>query len=152
MTDRGKSIFDGDTGIMVGIGNNITATDETIDCCAANLIDTSVLEVHIQGITFSNMAARWFFTKNAALYGAIVGNGYKRAIFNRATGFIEYGMEKFSTSDRTMIYEGRGRRKKITATDFSAICHSVVEISPNNGCISSNREFTFGDISSAGNN
>ena len=134
---------------MVGIGNNITATVETIDCCAAN---TSVLEVHIQGIAFSNMATLWLFTNNAAIYGAIVGNGYKRAIFNRATGFIGYGMEKFSTSDRTMIYEGRGRRKKITATDFSVIYHSVVEISPNNGCISSNREFTFGDISIAGNN
>ena len=134
---------------MVGIGNNITATVETIDCCAAN---TSVLEVHIQGIAFSNMATLWLFTKNAAIYGAIVGNGYKRAIFNRATGFIGYGMEKFSTSDRTMIYDGRGRRKKITATDFSVIYHSVVEISPNNGCISSNREFTFGDISIAGNN
>ena len=97
---------------MVGIGNNITATVETIDCCATNLIDTSALEVHIQGITFSNMATLWLFTKNAAIYGAIVGNGYKRAIFNRATGFIGYGMEKFSTSDRTMIYEGRGRRKK----------------------------------------
>ena len=107
MTDRGKSIFAGDTGLMVGI---------------------------------------------AAIYGAIVGNGYKRAIFNRATGFIGYGMEKFSTSDRTMIYDGRGRRKKITATDFSVIYHSVVEISPNNGCFFSNREFTFGDISSAGNN
>lgn len=103
---------------MVGIGNNITATVETIDCCAANLIDTSVLEVHIQGIAFSNMATLWLFTKNAAIYGAIVGNGYKRAIFNRATGFIGYGMEKFSTSDRTMIYEGRGRRKKITALIF----------------------------------
>lgn len=65
---------------MVGIGNNITATVETIDCCAANLIDTSVLEVHIQGIAFSNMATLWLFTKNAAIYGAIVGNGYKRAI------------------------------------------------------------------------
>lgn len=42
--------------------------------------------------------------------------------------------------------------KKITATDFSVIYHSVVEISPNNGCISSNREFTFSDISIAGNN
>lgn len=50
-----------------------------------------------------------------------------------------------------MICERR-RRIKITATDFSVIYHSVVEISPNNGCISSNREFTFGDISIAGNN
>ena len=80
---------------MVGIGNNITATVETIDCCAANLIDTSVLEVHIQGIAFSNMATLWLFTKNAALYGAIVGNGYKRAIFNRATDSLDMAWRKF---------------------------------------------------------
>ena len=144
--------MDGDAGIMVGIGNDITAVAEIIDSCIDTLIAAILREIHIQGIAASDSVTRWFFIKNAALYGAIVGNGYKRAIFNRATGFIGYGMEKFSTSDRTMIYEGRGRRKKITATDFSVIYHSVVEISPNNGCISSNREFTFGDISIAGNN
>ena len=148
-----KSIFDGDAGIMVGIGNNITAIDETIDFCVGNLIDTSVLEVHLQGITFSNMDALWFFLKNAALYGTVVGNGrYKRAIFNRAIRFIGYDMEKFSAGDRTMIYEGRERRMKITATDFSVIYHIVGEIPLNNGCIFSNREVALGGISIAGNN
>ena len=90
MTDRGKSIFDGDTGIMGGIGNNITATVETIDCCAANLIDTSVLEVHFQGIAVSDLAILWFFMKNAALYGASVGNG----------------RTKHAAGNCTMIYNG----------------------------------------------
>ena len=138
---------------MVGIGNNITAIDDTIDCCVGNLIDTSVLEVHLQGITVSDLAVCWFFLKNAALYGAGVGNGrYKRAIFNRAIRFIGYDMEKFAAGDGTMIYEGRERRMKITATDFSVIYHIVGEIPPNNGCVFSNREFALGDISSAGNN
>lgn len=107
-----KRNIDGDAGIMVGIGNDITAVAEITDFCIVTLIATILLGIHFQGIAVSDLAILWFFMKNAALYGASVGNGYKRAIFNRATGFIGYGMEKFSTSDRTMIYEGRGRRKK----------------------------------------
>ena len=53
--------MNGDAGIIVGIGNDITAFAETIDFCFGNLIDTRVLEVHIQGITFSNIATRWLF-------------------------------------------------------------------------------------------
>ena len=52
-------------------------------------------------------ATCWFFTKNAALYGAVVGNGrFKRAIFNRASGVIGNGIKKSAAGNSTMIYNG----------------------------------------------
>lgn len=146
-----KKNMDGDAGIMVGIGNDITAVAEIIDSCIVTPIVAILREIHIQGITASDSVTRWFFIKNAALYGAVVGNGRsKRAIFNLAVRFIGNGRKK-AAGNSTMICERRGRRK-LTATDFSVIYHSVVENSPNNDCISSNREFTFGDRFIAGNN
>ena len=77
--------MDGDAGIMVGIGNDITAVAEIIDSCIDTLIAAILREIHIQGIAASDSVTRWFFIKNAALYGAVVGNGRsKRAIFNLA--------------------------------------------------------------------
>ena len=75
--------MDGDAGIMVGIGNDITAVAEIIDSCIVTLIAAILREIHIQGIAVSDLVALWFFLKNAALYGAIVGNGRtKRAAGN----------------------------------------------------------------------
>ena len=75
--------MDGDAGIMVGIGNDITAVAEIIDSCIVTLIAAILREIHIQGIADMDSATCWFFTKNAALYGAIVGNGRtKRAAGN----------------------------------------------------------------------
>ena len=103
---------------MVGIGNNITAPVETIDCWGAKCIDISVLEVQIQGIAASDSATLWFFLKNAALYGAIVGNGrFKRAIFNLAFRFIGNGRRKKAAGNSTMIYNGH----VVNATRYSAI-------------------------------
>lgn len=90
-----KKNMDGDAGIMVGIGNDITAVAEIIDSCIVTPIVAILREIHIQGITASDSVTRWFFIKNAALYGAVVGNGrFKRAIFNRASGVIGNGIKK----------------------------------------------------------
>ena len=63
-------------------------------------------------------ATCWFFTKNAALYGAVVGNGRKkRAILNRASGVIGNGIKKSAAGNSTMIYNVHGVR----ATRYSAI-------------------------------
>ena len=85
-----KKNIDGDAGIMVGIGNDITAAAEITDFCIKTLIAASVLEVHIQGIAVSDLAILWFFMKNAALYGASVGNG----------------RTKHAAGNCTMIYNG----------------------------------------------
>ena len=87
--------MDGDAGIMVGIGNDITAVAEIIDSCIVTLIAAILREIHIQGIAASDSVTRWFFIKNAALYGAVVGNGRsKRAIFNLAVRFIGNGRKR----------------------------------------------------------
>ena len=113
-----KKNMDGDAGIMVGIGNDITAVAEIIDSCIVTPIVAILREIHIQGITASDSVTRWFFIKNAALYGAVVGNGRsKRAIFNRATGFIGNGIMKNAAGNSTMIYNGH----VVTATRYSAI-------------------------------
>ncbi|MBO1310434.1 MULTISPECIES: hypothetical protein [Faecalibacterium] len=78
-----KRNIDGDAGIMVGIGNDITAVAEITDFYIETLIATILLGIHFQGIAVSDLAILWFFMKNAALYGAIVGNGrFKRAAGN----------------------------------------------------------------------
>lgn len=90
-----KRNIDGDAGIMVGIGNDITAVAEITDFCIVTLIAAILLGIHFQGIAVSDLAILWFFMKNAALYGASVGNGRsKRAIFNLAFRFIGYGRYK----------------------------------------------------------
>lgn len=63
-------------------------------------------------------ATCWLFRKNAALYGAIVGNGrFKRAIFNLAFRFIGNGRRKKAAGNSTMIYNGH----EVTVTRYSAI-------------------------------
>ena len=117
MTVKEKNI-DGDAGIMVGIGNDITAVAEITDSCIKNLIAAILREIHIQGIAASDSATLWFFLKNAALYGAIVGNGrFKRAIFNLAFRFIGNGRRKKAAGNSTMIYNGH----VVNATRYSAI-------------------------------
>ena len=94
MTVTEKNI-DADAGIMVGIGNDITAVAEITDSCINNLIAAILREINIQGIAASDSATCWLFSKNAALYDAVVGNGRsKRAIFNLAFRFIGYGRYK----------------------------------------------------------
>lgn len=102
--------MDGDAGIMVGIGNDITAVAEIIDSCIVTLIAAILREIHIQGIAVMDSATCWFFTKNAAIYDAVVGNGRsKRAIFNLAVRFI-------------------GDRREKTATDYCAmVCNSIIK-------------------------
>ncbi|RGB70673.1 hypothetical protein [Faecalibacterium prausnitzii] len=85
-----KKNIDGDAGIMVGIGNDITAVAEINDSCIDTLIAAILREIHIQGIADMDSATCWFFTKNAALYGAIVGNG----------------RTKHAAGNCTMIYNG----------------------------------------------
>ena len=53
--------MDGDAGIMVGIGNDITAVAEIIDSCIDTLIAAILREIHIQGIAASDSVTRWFF-------------------------------------------------------------------------------------------
>ena len=61
--------------------NDITAVAEITDFCIEKA--TILLGIHFQGIAVSDLAILWFFMKNAALYGAIVGNGrFKRAAGN----------------------------------------------------------------------
>lgn len=81
MTVTEKNI-DGDAGIMVGIGNDITAVAEITDSCIETLIAAILREIHIQGIAASDSVTRWFFIKNAALYGAVVGNGRSNVPFS----------------------------------------------------------------------
>ena len=55
--------MDGDAGIMVGIGNDITAVAEIIDSCIATRIAAILREIHIQGIAASDSVTRWFLSK-----------------------------------------------------------------------------------------
>ena len=55
--------MDGDAGIMVGIGNDITAVAEIIDSCIVTLIAAILREVHIQGIADMDSATCWFSRK-----------------------------------------------------------------------------------------
>ena len=113
-----KKNIDGDAGIMVGIGNDITAVAEITDSCIDSLIAAILREIHFLGLAVSDLVALWFFLKNAALYGAIVGNGRtKRAIFNRAIEFIGNGIKKSAAGNSTMIYNGH----VVNATRYSAI-------------------------------
>lgn len=60
MTVKEKNI-DGDAGIMVGIGNDITAVAEITDSCIDTLIAAILREIHFQGIAASDIASLWFF-------------------------------------------------------------------------------------------
>lgn len=114
MTVTEKNI-DGDAGIMVGIGNDITAVAEITDSCIETLIAAILREIHIQGIAASDSATLWFFLKNAALYGAIVGNGrFKRAIFNLAFRFIGNGRRKKAAGNSTMICNSTPKKPSVT--------------------------------------
>ena len=64
--------MDGDAGIMVGIGNDITAVAEIIDSCIVTPIVAILREIHIQGIAASDSVTRWFFIKNAAIYSTTI--------------------------------------------------------------------------------
>jgi len=56
-----KRNIDGDAGIMVGIGNDITAVAEITDFCIKNLIAAILREINIQGIAASDSATCWLF-------------------------------------------------------------------------------------------
>lgn len=60
MTVKEKNM-DGDAGIMVGIGNDITAVAEITDFCIVTLIAAILLGIHFQGIAVSDLAILWFF-------------------------------------------------------------------------------------------
>ena len=60
MTVTEKNI-DADAGIMVGIGNDITAVAEITDSCIETLIAAILREIHIQGIAASDSATCWLF-------------------------------------------------------------------------------------------